>query len=1118
MDPQKLIGTELLKKQFSIKEVCLTTKDVVKRQRTSRVFSLEKALSDITKVLVTKAINLTQEDLCDLALEEIADEIESIYPKGIESLMESKRNAGDYKNTYMAFYLNCSNDFRKKFSFVSRINLAVEHFDNTLVHINDPEFVMSSSAKLENNLARSLTMDKRKGQEKPSGFAYLKDDVIKAMDEEAHETEMDSDAREEQWMVARKELSHKMEKSIHYEEILRNIFENFEIHEKYLLDKLINRIKQRSSQNLREEFPEDYWCNNFVMDTLNNVYYNFDFEDVLLTLSRVLTFITEIDIALEFSEDQNLYMSFFAKDEVVDHLAQNYRYEMQMKNYGAYYLGLENKYREELNQQPLQFENSQDENTQLLIKSHVDRDDIDDLGKGIPQIWELEEEAVVNFPPYFPFEVDRKAKFMRYCKNDQCHVCQYDPELNIRDDIILDNVPEGEVTGFFRLEKHEEVESQKLLDKMKGGKDIYQEEKDKIHQEDNKALSSSKHESLCCSGIRNIDRLRLMYRIIDSYLNFKELISANIFKNNTYVRKREDYGEDTSFYSTCIEPLNLFSIPTQLKFITFIRNFYGEKMSFYFLFAHKLMMWMIWPALIGIGYFIFSSIWLESTDNLESSVKLFVDINVHDIVKLIFCGFITVWATLFINTWVQEEVKYSYFWGTDNFEVQEPERENFVPDKKERFIFDQEIAKGDKVKVVFKTLLSYSVIFVVVCVTIYINYLLFNWKADKANEYKKYKEKIGMGRDEETLFNNTYLYWKILIACVNSVVIKIMSYIYKYFVIWATEWENYSTQTKYENALSVKFIIFEFINNYTSLLYIAFFKKLIEGCEIEVGSQAYSSLPPEDQLFIKSGGTQLSKDGNCSGELNIQIYIVLLTNLGINLVELGSPYLMMLYQKMKYIKNTTLVTGGKHVTCEPYSLEYQQLCNEYNTTMSDYIEIIILFGYVSLFSVACPLTPVIVMILLFCEKFVDTCKLLFLSRVTLLERADGIEVFRTIFKVIYFIGMITSILLVIFTQDPYNKYEMNQKVIIFAGVENLILIMMMTLKFNVLPSWFENISLLKLLYYKKYFIKPSEHLPHHYMKGDRSVNFVKLKIEEENAEKGSQKEDIKKDNDDSFVV
>jgi hypothetical protein len=97
---------------------------------------------------------------------------------------------------------------------------------------------------------------------------------------------------------------------------------------------------------------------------------------------------------------------------------------------------------------------------------------------------------------------------------------------------------------------------------------------------------------------------------------------------------------------------------------------------------------------------------------------------------------------------------------------------------------------------------------------------------------------------------------------------------------------------------------------------------------------------------------------------------------------------------------------------------------------------------------------------------------------------------------------------VLFTQQTGKKYDLVTKIVIFAGVENLILIMMMTLKFNKLPDWFENVSLIKNLYVKKFFSKQAENLPHHFLKGDRSVSFLKEKVDDDNNDNVDNKETL----------
>ena len=54
--------------------------------------------------------------------------------------------------------------------------------------------------------------------------------------------------------------------------------------------------------------------------------------------------------------------------------------------------------------------------------------------------------------------------------------------------------------------------------------------------------------------------------------------------------------------------------------------------------------------------------------------------------------------------------------------------------------------------------------------------------------------------------------------------IKIMSTIYSKIMNWFNDWENHETQSAFDSYLTVKLIMFDFVNNYSSLFYIAFIK------------------------------------------------------------------------------------------------------------------------------------------------------------------------------------------------------------------------------------------------------------------------------------------------------
>lgn len=48
--------------------------------------------------------------------------------------------------------------------------------------------------------------------------------------------------------------------------------------------------------------------------------------------------------------------------------------------------------------------------------------------------------------------------------------------------------------------------------------------------------------------------------------------------------------------------------------------------------------------------------------------------------------------------------------------------------------------------------------------------------------------------------------------------------VYHHLALWLTNKENPRTQTEYENSYTFKIFLFEFMNFYSSLIYIAFFK------------------------------------------------------------------------------------------------------------------------------------------------------------------------------------------------------------------------------------------------------------------------------------------------------
>lgn len=51
-----------------------------------------------------------------------------------------------------------------------------------------------------------------------------------------------------------------------------------------------------------------------------------------------------------------------------------------------------------------------------------------------------------------------------------------------------------------------------------------------------------------------------------------------------------------------------------------------------------------------------------------------------------------------------------------------------------------------------------------------------------------------------------------------------MKFFYERLALWLTNWENPRTETDYKDSFTYKMFLFQFVNTYSSIFYIAFFK------------------------------------------------------------------------------------------------------------------------------------------------------------------------------------------------------------------------------------------------------------------------------------------------------
>ncbi|XP_029373757.1 anoctamin-7 isoform X2 [Echeneis naucrates] len=251
-------------------------------------------------------------------------------------------------------------------------------------------------------------------------------------------------------------------------------------------------------------------------------------------------------------------------------------------------------------------------------------------------------------------------------------------------------------------------------------------------------------------------------------------------------------------------------------------------------------------------------------------------------------------------------------------------------------------------------------------------------------------------------------------SVLNLLVILMLSKVYTALAHILTRWEMHRTQSKYEDMLILKVFIFQFVNFYSSPVYIAFFKGRF------VGYPGYFNT-----LF----GVRIEDcgPGGCLIELAQELLVIMVGKQLINNVqEFIFPKLRTWWQKRRMnpqlkVKNNEgeeIQTGQQQQEEEkvsPWEADYQLLVCE--GLFSEYLEMVIQFGFITIFVAACPLAPLFALINNWVEIRLDAQKFVTEYRRPVVERAQNIGIWFQILQLIAHTAVLSNAFLIAFTSS-----------------------------------------------------------------------------------------------------
>ncbi|XP_032360910.1 anoctamin-6 isoform X1 [Etheostoma spectabile] len=481
----------------------------------------------------------------------------------------------------------------------------------------------------------------------------------------------------------------------------------------------------------------------------------------------------------------------------------------------------------------------------------------------------------------------------------------------------------------------------------------------------------------------------------------------------------EEWAHPKSFYK--MQPLNL------------IRKYYGEKVGIYFAWLGFYTRMLVLAAVVGLGCFIYgyktqeTSTWSKEVcdpeiggkivmcpqcdrecqywmlnSTCESSKKLCIFDNFG---TLVFAVFMSVWVTLFLEFWKRYQAELEYTWDTVEFlEQEEPprpeyeakciyERKNPVTGVKEKVPYTA-CGRCVRVSIGIGTVLFWILLILasIVAIIVYRLAAFFAFSAKLRTQDLKELEPLKE-------YVSPQMATSVTASLISFVIIMILNILYERVAIWITDFELPRTRTDYENSLTMKMFLFQFVNYYSSCFYIAFAKGKAVG------------YPGDPSYILGKYRNEECDPGGCLIELTTQLSITMGGKAILNNIQ----EVLLPWVKNLIFRYCTSVASEKVIP--RWEQDYQLQASTKLGLFYEYLEMVIQFGFVTLFVASFPLAPVLALANNVFEIRVDAWKITTQFRRVVPEKAQDIGAWQPILQGIAILAVATNAMIIAFTSD-----------------------------------------------------------------------------------------------------
>jgi anoctamin-10/anoctamin-7 len=489
--------------------------------------------------------------------------------------------------------------------------------------------------------------------------------------------------------------------------------------------------------------------------------------------------------------------------------------------------------------------------------------------------------------------------------------------------------------------------------------------------------------------LRSMDRLKLISGIIaanvqdggcglDVYMLTKEQCILGMFGIHDRVELRT------------LEQkwLVLFQLPSQQK-VDLVRDYFGEKIAFYFVFLGEYTSWLFWASVAGCIVFI--DVCIENGD-------------ANSVLTPYFAVFMALWSTLFLESFKRTQSRRAMMWGMTKIEESMSPRPEFIADPSvtsdhphpvDGSLYYYYPREEDRKRKAISV--SVSVFFIMVVIAAVVG---------------MFSAKFVLASSSDTSVASAA---GIIASLINAVQIQVMGMIYAEISLLLNKYENHRTDTVYEDALIAKSFVIQFVNSFSSMFFIAFGQMFL--------ADVFSVVP-----FC----TGDRRPGGCMKVLQTTMGVLFLTNLAVgSTMSVLTPYIKKRFKEEVEFKDAS---EGKE---EASDLEHQYMLLDYhpvNGSFSDYSVLVVQFAYSTMFISAYPLASVLAFVNNYVMQRLNAWKFCQMTRRPEPRNASDIGSWLIILEIISYIAVFVSAGLVAYTGNYAVNSSWTARAWIFIGM------------------------------------------------------------------------------------